>query len=103
MGIEAPELNGQAPAFRTEGLRVFWMPGCSSCVKVKEFLKKLDVPFDSVNVLTDPKAESDLHEMGAMGFPVVSRGKDFVCAQSLDDVSKFLGRDIKLNASRHAS
>lgn len=79
----------------TEGLRVFWMPGCSSCVKVKEFLKKIDVPYESVNVLTNPNAEADLREMGALSFPVVSRGKDFVCAQSLDDVSKFIGRQMK--------
>lgn len=94
MGIEGTEIVG-TPITGTDQLRVFWMPGCSSCVKVKEFLKKLDLPFDSVNVLTDPNAERDLQAMGAMGFPVVSRGKDFVCAQSLDDVSKFLGRDIK--------
>ncbi len=96
MGIEgtAIERAGSAVAV-PDGLRVFWMPGCSSCVKVKEFLKKLGVPYESVNVLTDPQAESDLQAMGALGFPVVSRGKEFVCAQSLDDVSKFLGRDVK--------
>jgi len=96
MGIEgvAIERTGSTVS-ATAGLRVFWMPGCSSCVKVKEFLKKLDVPFDSVNVLTDPNAEADLQALGAMGFPVVSRGKEFVCAQSLDDVSKFIGRDVK--------
>ena len=96
MGVEgtAIERTG-AVVSATEGLRVFWMPGCSSCVKVKEFLKKLDIPFNSVNVLTDPNAEADLQAMGAMGFPVVSRGKEFVCAQSLDDVSKFIKRDVK--------
>lgn len=98
MGIEGTAINRTTdPAAGTEGLRVFWMPGCSSCVKVKEFLKKLGVPYESVNVLTDPNAEGDLQEMGAMGFPVVSRGKEFVCAQSLDDVSKFLGREVKFD------
>ena len=98
MGIEGTGIERAGAALAaTDGLRVFWMPGCSSCVKVKEFLKKLGIAFDSVNVLTDPKAESDLQAMGAMGFPVVSRGKEFVCAQSLDDVSKFLGRDVKFD------
>jgi glutaredoxin len=77
------------------GLRVFWMPGCSSSIKVREFLKNLGVPYQSVNVLTAPKAESDLRDLGALSFPVVSRGREFVCAQSLDDVAKFLGRDVK--------
>jgi glutaredoxin len=98
MGIEGTGIEREGAAVSaTDGLRVFWMPGCSSCVKVKEFLKKLGIEFDSVNVLTDPKAELDLQAMGAMGFPVVSRGKEFVCAQSLDDVSKFLGRDVKFD------
>ncbi len=98
MGIEGTAIERTGTAVSaTNGLRVFWMPGCSSCVKVKEFLKKLDVPYELVNVLTDPNAELDLREMGALSFPVVSRGKDFVCAQSLDDVSKFLGRDIKFD------
>jgi glutaredoxin len=77
-----------------DGLRVFWMPGCSSCARVKEFLNTLGVPYESVNILTDPKAESDLRDMDASGFPVVSRGREFVCAQSLDDVAKFLGREV---------
>lgn len=96
MSTEATTIEPEeSSAALAEGLRVFWMPGCSSCVKVKEFLKKLGVPYDSVNVLTDPNAEADLRNMGALSFPVVSRGKDFVCAQSLDDVSKFIGRNVK--------
>ncbi len=31
-------------------LRVYWRPGCSSCVKVKEFLTNLGVDYESVNV-----------------------------------------------------
>ena len=51
--------------------------------------------YQSVNILTDPKAEFDLlGDIGARGFPVVSRGREFVCAQSLDDVAQFLGREI---------
>jgi glutaredoxin len=96
MNVENAAIEAtSARASLSEGLRVFWMPGCSSCVKVKEFLKKIGVPYESVNVLTDPNAEADLRAMGAMSFPVVSRGKDFVCAQSLDDVSKFIGHDVK--------
>lgn len=95
MGIEGARIERSGAAVQPhDGLRVFWMPGCSSCVKVKEFLNKLGLPYDSVNVLTDPNAERDLAELGAMGFPVVSRGREFVCAQSIDDVSKFLGRDV---------
>lgn len=77
-----------------EGIRVFWMPGCSSCVKVKEFLTGLEVPYTPVNVLTEKDAYAEMERMGAQGFPLVARGKEFVCAQSLEDVANFLGLDV---------
>jgi arsenate reductase-like glutaredoxin family protein len=30
-----------------EEISVYWTPGCSSCVKVKEFLTQNGVPFES--------------------------------------------------------
>jgi glutaredoxin len=74
-----------------ESIRVFWMPGCSACVKVKEFLSGLGVPFESVDVLNDSQGAADLAQLGAKSLPVVSRGGKFVFAQSLDQVASFLG------------
>ena len=34
-------------------LKVYWQPGCSSCLKTKEFLLDNGVPFESINVLED--------------------------------------------------
>lgn len=76
----------------TLSLRLFWQPGCSSCVKVKEFLVQLGVPFESVNVLSDPNAMRDLARLGAQSIPIVSRGNEFVFAQSLAQVAEFIGR-----------
>jgi glutaredoxin len=72
--------------------RVFWQPGCSACVKTKEFLTGLDVPFESVNVISDPKGMEDLLRLGARSLPVVSRGDKFIFAQSLDQVAEFVGK-----------
>jgi len=72
--------------------RVFWQPGCSSCVKVKEFLAHLGVPFESVNVLTHPNAMEDLQALGAQSIPIVSRGNQFVFGQSLAQVAEFIGK-----------
>ncbi len=77
-----------------ETIRVYWMPGCSSCVKVKEFLTSLDVPYEGVNVLTEPNAMADLAKIGARSIPVVVRGDKFTFAQSLTDVAKFVGKDM---------
>jgi glutaredoxin/uncharacterized damage-inducible protein DinB len=75
-------------------LRVYWRPGCSSCVKVKEFLTNLGVEFESVNVSARPEAMEELRSLGVRTVPVVARGKDYVFAQELADVSAFIGRKV---------
>lgn len=74
-----------------EPYRVFWQPGCSSCLKAKEFLKEHGVAFESVNVLADSTGFDDLRALGAKSVPVVSRGSEFVFAQNLGDVAGFIG------------
>jgi glutaredoxin len=75
-------------------LRVYWRPGCSSCVRVKEFLSKLGVDYESINVSARPEAMGELAEMGVRTVPVVARGKEYVFAQELADVSTFIGRKV---------
>jgi glutaredoxin len=80
---------------RSQGLRVYWRPGCSSCVKVKEFLSGLGVEFESINVAAVPRAMEELREMGVRTVPVVARGREYVFAQELADVSRFIGRKVE--------
>jgi len=75
-------------------LRVYWRPGCSSCVKVKEFLTGLGVEYQSVNVSAEPEAMQELAALGVRSVPVVTRGQDYVFAQALEDVSRFVGREL---------
>jgi len=75
-------------------IKVYWRPGCSSCVKVKEFLTKLGVEYESINVSARPEAMEELRELGVRTVPVVARGKDYVFAQELADVSEFVGRKV---------
>src|ERR687883_1023970 len=75
-------------------LRVYWRPGCSSCVKVKEFLTNLGVEYESVNVSARPEAMEELRSLGVRTVPVVARGKEYVFAQELADVSEFVGRKV---------
>jgi glutaredoxin/uncharacterized damage-inducible protein DinB len=77
-----------------DALRVYWRPGCSSCVKVKEFLTNLGVDYESINVSARPEAMAELRELGVRTVPVVARGKDYVFAQELADVSAFVGRKV---------
>src|SRR5574342_706108 len=76
-------------------LRVYWRQGCSSCVKVKEFLTGLGVEFESIDVGLRPQAMDELRAMGVRTVPVVARGHDYVFAQALEDVSRFIGREYR--------
>ena len=79
-----------------ESLRVYWRPGCSSCVKVKEFLSQLGVEYESVNVSAQPEAMDELRALGVRTVPVVTRGREYVFAQALEDVSRFVGREVRI-------
>ena len=76
----------------TPGLKVYWRPGCSSCVKVKEYLTQQGVAFESIDVAARPEAMKDLLAFGVKTVPVVARGGEFVFAQALEDVSRFIGK-----------
>ena len=83
----------QAPALP---IKVFWQPGCSSCLRTKEFLQKNGVVFESVNVAADPSGLAELRALGARSVPIVSRGTEYTLCQSMGDVVKFLGLDTVL-------
>ena len=78
-----------------ENLRVYWRQGCSSCVKVKEYLTGIGVDFESIDVGVRPQAMAELAEMGVRSVPVVARGKEYVFAQALEDVSNFIGVEFR--------
>jgi glutaredoxin len=72
---------------------VYWMPHCSSCMAVKQFLDRHGVAYRSINVLEDGTAMERLAGLGIRSVPVVVRGDHFVFAQYLDDVASLLGLD----------
>ena len=74
-------------------LTVFWQPGCSSCLRTKEFLTENGVPFDSVDVLNDPGGLDRMAALGVRTVPIVARGKEYVSGQILRDVAAFAGID----------
>lgn len=69
---------------------VYWMPHCSSCMAVKQFLDRRGVAYRSVNVAREPDAMAELEALGVRSVPVVVKGGRFVFAQYLPDVAAFL-------------
>ena len=76
-------------------LTVFWQPGCTSCLRTREFLRERGIEFESVNVREDALAMARLTELGVRTVPVVARGSAFVLAQDLDEVARFVGVAIE--------
>ncbi|MBB3896724.1 DinB family protein [Roseococcus suduntuyensis] len=71
-----------------DAIRVYWMTGCSSCLRTKEFLQKHGVPFLSRNVLEDESAYAELERFGLKQVPIVTRGAEWVNGQVLRDVAR---------------
>jgi glutaredoxin len=70
---------------------VYWKPGCSSCLKLKEFVEEQNIPFESVNLEETPDRLDEVVQAGLRSIPVVRRDKEYRYAQSMDDVAAFLG------------
>jgi glutaredoxin len=79
----------------TEKVKVFWQPGCTSCLRTKEFLTRQGVDYESINVHGNAEAMEELRKLGARSVPVVARGGRFVFAQTLTDVIQFLGLKVR--------
>lgn len=73
------------------GYRVYWQPGCTSCLKAKEFLARHGIEFESIDVRATPAAMETLAALGARSIPVVARGREWTYAQELDDLARFVG------------
>ena len=74
-----------------DDFKVYWQPGCSSCLRAKEFLATRGIAYESINVRARPEAVEELASLGAQSVPVVVRGKRFVFAQDLGDLARFIG------------
>ena len=81
-----PQASVDGPA-----IKAYWQPGCTSCLRMKEFLTKHGVAFVSVNVLEDKDAFAELAALGVRSVPIVRRGSDWANGQVLRDVARVAG------------
>lgn len=74
-----------------EQLRVYWQPGCTACLRMKEFLTGHHVDFESINVLDDPDGLEELVKLAGRRVPIARRGNDWVDGQVLADLARVAG------------
>lgn len=83
--------NAGTPENLALPLKVYWQPGCSSCLKTKEFLLDHGVAFDSVNVLENEEGFTELQALGVRMVPIVARGTVWANGAVFRDVAKVAG------------
>jgi glutaredoxin len=72
-------------------VRVYWQPGCTSCLRTKEFLTRHGVAFESRNVLANDGAFEELKHFGLRQVPIVTRSGQWANGQVLADVAQLVG------------
>jgi glutaredoxin len=77
-----------------EKIRVFWAPGCTSCLRTKEFLTRQGIEYEAINAASDPGAAEAMQSLGARSVPVVAVGERWIYPQKISDVVAFLGLDV---------
>jgi glutaredoxin len=87
--LAVKEVDGNVDA--GEATRVYWQPGCTSCLRTKEFLTRHGVAFESRNVLADEAAYEELARFGLRQVPIVTRGGEWANGQVLADVARLIG------------
>lgn len=75
----------------SQPLKVYWAPGCTACLRMKEFLARHGVPYQSVNAVTDAKGRDELAMFGLRRVPIAARGAHWADGQVLRDLARIAG------------
>lgn len=73
-----------------EAVEIYWMPGCSSCLRLKEFVESTGLPFTAINVEAEPERATILKERG-LRVPAMQYGDVVVNGVHLKTVAATLG------------
>lgn len=72
-------------------VKVYSTNTCPWCDKAKEYLKSLNIDFESVNVSGDKQAAMELvKKTRQMGVPVIQIGEEYIVGYNQDAISSAL-------------
>ncbi|MET0295569.1 MAG: glutaredoxin domain-containing protein [Phenylobacterium sp.] len=78
-------------------VEAYWMPGCTSCLRMKEFLEASGVPFVAINLDGNPEAQAKLKALGLLA-PVTCIGERGVNGMDLAAVAELVGVEYRPRA-----
>jgi glutaredoxin len=73
-------------------VEAYWVPGCSACLRMKEFLERHGVPFEAVNLAEQPERYVRVRSVGVTA-PAVLRGDRGVPGMDLVGIAALVGID----------
>jgi len=73
-------------------LSVYWMPGCSSCLRMKEFVERLGIPHVAINAVEAPESAAALADLG-LAVPAAVLGDRGVPGVDLVGIAQLAGVD----------
>lgn len=71
-------------------IKGYWIPGCSSCLRMKEFLQKSGREFEAINLEEHPEEGERLQKLG-LAAPAVVVGDQAVPGLDLAGIAKLIG------------
>ena len=80
--------------YDNEVLTVYWLPGCSNCLRLKEFVEHSGRSFVDVNLVEEPAAAKRLRHLGVRP-PAVVVGDRAVRGLDLAEVADLIGYDYR--------
>jgi glutaredoxin 3 len=73
-------------------IKVYSTPTCPYCIRVKNYLKEHDVPFENIDVSSDEKGLGEMIKIsGQMGVPVISIDGDTIVGFDQEKLEAKLG------------
>ena len=73
-------------------IEVYWVPGCSSCLRMKEFIERTGFEFESINLADAPGRMAKLDRIGVSA-PAVAVGERGVQGLDLAGIAALIGYD----------
>lgn len=78
----------------SETVEVYWRPGCSSCLRLKEFMEKSGVQYEEINLIAHPERSEKIDRLGVKS-PCVVVGEEFVPGLDLAGIAKLINIDYE--------
>jgi glutaredoxin len=93
MSLAGDMEDRMATQVQTSDIKVYWKPGCSNCIRLKEYVSKRGFAFEAIDLMKEPARMAELTALGIKGIPVITRGDKFAFGLDLKQVDDVLGLD----------